>query len=500
MKNRDFERLRQLVAEICDLRAAAALLDWDLQVGLPPGAAAERTLQSGTLAGVIHRRSTSPAIGRLLERLERESFEPDSFEAAFLRRVARDYRRRTRVPGRLVAAISSAAGNAYNAWLRARESADFRLLAPDLERMVELKNEYASLFPEFDSPYDALLDDYEEGAVSAELDRVFDTLRVAQTALVREIAARPQVEDSFLSGEFGASAQLSFSRMAVRRLGYDFNRGRLDLTEHPFTTSFGLSDVRITTRVVRTLPLSCLLSAVHECGHAIYEQGIDPSFDRSLLADGASLGFHESQSRLYENQVARSLPFWKFFFPKLRKRFPRQLGGVSVEAFYRAVNKVEPSLIRTEADEATYNLHIMLRYELEKELFAGRLRVAELPEAWNCRMRDYLGIVPPDDRSGVLQDIHWALGDFGYFPTYALGNLIGAMVWKQLRSECPGIDDEIAAGRFAPLRAWLREHLHRYGASLPPAELLERICGRRTVDAGGYVEYLREKFCAVYDL
>ncbi len=500
MKNRNFEKLKLALAEVSDLRAAAALLDWDLQVGLPPGAAGGRALQSGTLAATVHRLATAPAIGRLLEKLERDSFEPGSFEAALLRRAVRDYRKRTCTPGRLVAALSSTAGAAYTAWQRAREHSEFRILAPLLDRMVELKSEYAALFPECASPYDALLDDYEEGASSAELDRVFGVLRVSQTALLREIAARPQVDDSFLRGDFSSPAQLAFSRMVVRRLGYDFNRGRLDLTLHPFTTSFGLCDVRITTRVIRTLPVSCLLSAVHECGHAIYEQGIDPAFDRTPLAEGASLGFHESQSRLYENQVARSLPFWQFFFPKLQKRFPRQLAGVPVEAFHRAVNKVEPSLIRTEADEATYNLHIMLRYELEKELFSGRLRVADLPEAWNSRMREYLGVTPPDDRSGVLQDIHWALGDFGYFPTYALGNLIGAMIWKRLRSELPGIDGEIAAGRFAPLRAWLREHVHRHGAGLAPAELLERVCGRSSIDPGAYLDYLRGKFGAVYGL
>ncbi len=491
MEHRDFSALRQWIAELYDLRATGALLDWDQQVDFPPGAEFNRCCQLETLAGVIHAKATSPKIGRWLAKLEGFEADPDSFEAAFLAKVRRAYQKDTRTPAKLASALARAAADSHGAWLRAREADDFSLLAPNLERIVALKREYAALFPEADSCYDPLLDDYEPGMTEAELRRIFAELLPVQREIVREATANSAEPESF--GEFPETAQLNFSREVVRRLGYDFRRGRLDLTEHPFTTNIGLGDVRITTAIDRRQPVSCLLSAVHECGHALYEQGIEPAFDRTPLADGASYGFHESQSRLYENQLARGTAFWRYFYPKFQKRFPRQLGAVPLERFLASINRVEPSLIRTEADEATYNLHIILRFELESALLAGRISVAELPELWRSRMHELLGVTPSGDRDGVLQDIHWPLGLFGYFPSYALGNLIAAQIWKCIAARNP-VESELAAGKFGGVLDFLREHVHRYGAKYYPSELLRRITGDSRISPEPYLDYLQDKY------
>ena len=492
--DRQWKNFLAQIHETRDLAAAFALLEWDMQVNLPEKAAEGRGFQIESLAGTIHDKATSKPFLRLLDSLAGREFPPESFEAALYRQVRRDTDRQRKLPSRLVRALGAASSAGYGAWLKAREEDKFALFAPHLERLLELRREESALFRPHGHPLDPLLDDYEEGLTVADLDPLFDILRREQGALVRKIVERRQEDDGFLRGRFAPAKQWKLAEFVARRIGYDFRRGRLDATEHPFTTSFGLSDVRITTKVFPKLPLSCLFSTIHEAGHAIYEQGIDPAFDRTPLADGASLGFHESQSRLWENQVGRSLPFWRWLYPAMQKKFAPALGGIPLERFYRALNRVEPSLVRIEADEATYNLHIILRYELEKQLMGGGLSVAELPEAWNAKMKELLGLVPPNDRLGVLQDVHWTSGEFGYFPTYALGNLIAAQVWRLAHRAIPGLDEEIAAGDFAPLREFLRENIHRYGAALPPKVLLKRLTGSETVDPEPFLSYLREKF------
>ncbi len=493
--DRDFAELKSLIGEIADLTAVSSLLEWDQQVYLPPGAEETRAQQLETLAALRHAKSTSARLGKLIDRLSAAGYDPDSDEAAILRRLSRDFERQRKMPRRLVAALSRAAAHGQFAWMRARKATDFTLFQPALERLIALKREYAGLFQPPSRIYDALLDDFEEGMTAAELDRIFGPLRREQSRLVRAIVARGPVDDSFLrNGRFHASGQLAFARETVKRIGYDFNRGRIDLSTHPFTTEFGANDVRITTNVRPGLPLSCLLSTIHECGHALYGQGIDPAYARTPLADGASFGFHESQSRLWENQVAHSAEFWQFFYPRFQRRFSGALGGVTFERFLQAVNKVECSLIRTEADEATYNLHIMLRYELEKGVFDETFRVADLRDLWNAKMVEYLGIEPPDDARGVLQDIHWATGEFGYFPTYALGNLIAAQIWAKANAELPQLGMEIANGRFTQLLGFLRENIHRFGAKYTPAQLLERCTGSARIDSKCYLDYLRSRY------
>lgn len=365
--------------------------------------------------------------------------------------------------------------------------------------MVALRREYAGYFAPFDHVYDPLLDDFEPGLKTAEVQAIFQALRPQQVALIQAIAARPQVEDAFLRLPYPERKQWNFGVDVITRFGFDWQRGRIDKSAHPFTTSFGLGDVRLTTRVNRKRPGSFLFGTLHECGHGLYEQNIGPELRRTGLDGTASLAIHESQSRLWENLVGRSRPFWTFFYPRLQEVFPSQLKNVSLDAFYKGINKVQPSLIRVEADEATYNLHIMLRLELEIALMEGSLAVRDLPEAWNARMRDYLGITPPNDALGVLQDVHWSGGMIGYFSTYALGNLISAQLWEKIEQDLPNLDDQIAEGQFANLLAWLREKIHRHGLKFEPQDLVQRVTGSK-IDPNPYLRYLRRKYGEIYQL
>jgi carboxypeptidase Taq len=493
--------LRLALAEVADIDASLAVLEWDQQTQMPPGGADGRGHAMGALARLSHLRFTSAEIGKLLDSLGAASgsLDPDSDEARLLRVTARRYRKLVRVPADLVAELAQAAVAGQQAWERAREQNDFPLFLPHLEKLFGLRRRYAELFAPYDHVYDPLLDDFEPGLKTADVRAVFEALRREQVTLIREIAARPQVDDSFLRRHYDEAAQWEFTRLVASSLGYDWTRGRIDRAAHPFTTAFGTGDVRITTRVLASQPAACLFATMHETGHALYELGIDEHLGRSPLATGASNAFHESQSRLWENLVGRSLPFWEHTYPALRKTFPSQLGGVSVEAFYRAINRVEPSLIRVEADEATYNLHIMLRFEIEIGLLEGTIQPRDLPAVWSERMREYLGIAPPDDAQGVLQDIHWSTGAVGYFPTYALGNLISAQLWEKVRAEIPDLDDRMRRGELRGLLDWLRHSIHRHGAKFEPQELVRRVTGTG-IDPRAYVAYLRRKLGGIYGL
>ncbi len=498
---KDYERLKTLLGEIADLNHAAALMEWDQQTYMPAGAAEARGRQSATIRTIAHDRATSRELGDLLEGLldwvKELSDESDEFN---LVRVAyRDYQKEVLVPEDYVEEFSVVTARAHHAWVEARGKSDFSLFQPHLERVVELNRRYVGFFPPSDHPYDILLDNFEPGMKTAEIKNIFEALRQRQVKLLRALAGRSQVEDSFLRGEYNERRQWDFGVEIATAFGYDWNRGRQDRSAHPFTTSFGRDDVRITTRFEKDSGMSALFSTMHETGHALYEQGVAPPLDRTPLEGGASLALHESQSRLWENLVGRSLPFWERFYPRLKELFPSQLGNVSLQAFYRGINRVEPSLIRVEADEATYNLHVMLRLELEIALIEGGIEVGQLPEAWNARMKDYLGLMPPDDARGVLQDVHWSGGMFGYFPTYALGNLISAQLWEKHRSENPSLDNQLRRGDFSDLLAWLREKVHAHGRKYDPADLVKRITGS-SIEPGPYVCYLEEKYGEIYGL
>jgi carboxypeptidase Taq len=494
-------RFKELLAEVFDLNAAAALLGWDEQTYMPKGGAEERGEALATLSRLAHIRFTSDEVGALIDDLKPmvAQLDPDSDDARLVRVVERQYRKLVKVPERWVSEFARATSVAHHAWIEARGRKDFKHFQPYLEKNVELRREYASFFAPYQHVYDPLLDDHEPGLTTAEVQAIFDQLRPQQVALIREIAARPPVDDSFLRKPYPEQPQWDFGVEVITRFGFDWNRGRQDKSAHPFTTSFGLGDVRITTRFEEHLGTAALLSTMHEGGHALYDQGYAPSLRRTPLASGASYAVHESQSRLWENLVGRSHEFWEHFYPRFQAIFSTYLGNVSLEQFYRAINKVEPSLIRVNADEATYNLHIMLRMELEIALMEGSLSVADLPEAWNERMRDYLGLTPPDVALGVLQDVHWSGGSIGYFPTYALGNLISVQLWEKAQADIPDLRDQIRQGRFDGLLGWLRENVHRHGAKFEPQELVERATGSK-IDPQPYLRYLRNKFGQIYGL
>ena len=499
MKER-FELLRKRFAEIADLQAASAVLQWDQETYMPPGGARARAEALATIQRTAHARLVADELARLLDETDTwaQAQGPDSFEAALLRAARRDHSRAKKLPGELVAELAKATALALEAWKEARELSDFSAFAPHLERIVALSRRKAEALAVGERLYDSLLDEYEPGTKTSQVEATFRALREGLVPLVREIVARrDKVSNEVLCGASGEKRQLQLCREVVRRLGYDFDRGRQDVSAHAFTTTFSVDDVRITTRLKRDFLPAALYASIHECGHALYAQGIDKACERTPLNDGASLGVHESQSRLWENVVARGRPFCEWLLPRIRKRFPKRFGETDVEAFYRAVNKAGPSLIRVEADEVTYNLHVLLRFEIETDLIEGRLKTAEAPQAWNAKMSEYVGIAPPDDAQGVLQDIHWAAGLIGYFPTYTLGNIMSVQFYEKARLDLPGLEERIAQGDFAPLRGWLEENIYRHGRKYMPNELLQRVVGGG-LDSRPFLGYLRRKYSEIY--
>ncbi|HKP54804.1 MAG TPA: carboxypeptidase M32 [Chloroflexia bacterium] len=495
-----FDRLKMLLAEIEDLERVIALLNWDRETYMPPGGNESRSHQIATLDRLKHARLSSDELGRLLEDLTTEAsdFDPDGEEARIVAVMKRDFDLECKMPEKLVLDISHASSEGLLAWRSAREAQDFAAFVPYMKRNADLNAERAEALGYTDHPYDALLDRWEPGITTAQLETIFADLKATIVPMVRDIAAGGAVDDICLFQEYNRTEQIRFGLQMAERFGYDRNRGRLDTTAHPFCTSFGLDDVRITTRVFSNFLNASLFAIMHETGHALYEQGVSPSLARTPLAHGASAGMHESQSRLWENLVGRSRPFQEYLFPRLQRTFPGQLGGMDIEGFYRAINKVHPSLIRVEADEVTYNLHIMLRFELEKEILAGKVEIEKLDEIWNERIREYLGITPPNSAEGVLQDIHWSWADtFGLFPGYALGNVIGTQLFAHARKALPSLDDQMAHGEFNDLLTWLQTNLYQHGRKFTPNELMERITGSPiTTDA--WVEYVHCKFGAIY--
>ena len=494
------KQLKNIIEEVSDLNYASALLGWDQQTYMPVGGAEGRGNQLALLGRLAHERATSPELGGLLEDLKpyAASLDPDSFDARLVKVTARDYDKATRVPSSHIVEFTQVTTLAQQVWVEARQNSDFSIFQPHLEKIVALRQEYAAFFPDFKHPYDALLDDFEPGMKVADVQSIFDGLRSRQVELIKAIAAKPQVDDSFLHGSFDETKQWSFGEEVITRFGYDWKRGRQDKAAHPFTTEFGINDVRITTRVDTKFYNTMLFGTMHECGHALYGQGVAPELERTGLERGASLAVHESQSRLWENLVGRSLPFWEHFYPRLQEIFP-QFAGVPLAKFYKGINKVQPSYIRVEADEATYNLHIMLRLEIEIALLEGQVAVKDLPSLWNTKMQEYLGVTPPNDAKGVLQDIHWSGGMLGYFSTYALGNLVSAQLWEKVNQDIPDLSEQVRAGKFEVLLAWLREKIHRHGAMFEPQELVQKVTGSK-IDPAAYIRYLTRKFGEIYEL
>lgn len=492
------ERLKKRLGEVCDIRAATALLEWDQETYMPPNGATARGLQIATLSALSHRLFVDREVERLLHDLSAASLPGE--DALLVRETLHDYEVATKLPEAFVETFAQEQSRAFHAWVKARQESDFDAFAPHLDRLATLSREKADRLGYEGSPYNALLDLFERGMRAETLTAVFADLAQHQSGLVRRIVESPNQPDrAWLDQTWDEQRQWDFSLRLLRDMGFDFDSGRQDRSVHPFTSNFDLCDVRVTTRISPRDLFSGLLSTLHEGGHALYEQGMPERHRRTPLAECPSLGMHESQSRLWENMVGRSLPYWNHYLEPIREAFPGQLNTVSAEQLHAAINHVEPSLIRVEADECTYNLHIIMRFEIEVALLENRIAVRDIPALWNEKMRQYLGITPPDDARGCLQDVHWSHGLFGYFPTYALGNLYSAMWLEVVERTRPALWDEIAAGEFAPLRAWLRENIHQHGRCKQAADFARDIAGGE-LDAAPYRRYLDAKYGALYGL
>ncbi|MCL7455084.1 MAG: carboxypeptidase M32 [Anaerolineae bacterium] len=500
--NAQFEELIARLGEIADFNNAAGVLSWDQQTYMPPGAIRARAQQLTTLRRTAHERFTSDEIGQLLDDLEPQvaELEPGSYEASLIRVTRRDYDRQRKLSADLVARLTRTTALAREAWERARKASDFALFLPHLDEILDLSVEIAEALGYEDRIYDALLDRFEPGLKTARIEALFAEMKAGLVPLGQAIAGQQgRADDTFLHQDFPVDRQWDFGLEVITRLGFDFEHGRQDRSAHPFTTSFTPADVRLTTRLSPGNFKSALFGSIHEAGHGMYNQGIPMDLARTPLARGASLGVHESQSRMWENIVGRSRGFWTFWLPRLREYFPSQLEGVTVDAFYRAVNRVEPSLIRVEADEVTYNLHIFVRFEIENLMLERKVRLSDLPELWKTKMEEYLGVWPADDADGVLQDVHWSSGMLGYFPTYSLGNILSAQFYDQAVSEIPDIPAQIEKGEFGSLLGWMRTNIHARGAKYTPAELVELVTGG-PIRTEPFLDYARSKYAEIYGL
>jgi carboxypeptidase Taq len=489
------DRLKLRLEEIHGLDALGDLLDWDQRTTMPPAGARIRAGHLALLQRIGHERLSDPEVGRLLDELRplEDDLDPESDDAATIRLARRRHEKAARVPAELAAEMARAAAEAAPVWLEAKETSNFELFLPTLERGVDLRRRYVACFDGVAEPYDILLDDFEPTTTTAEVRGIFGELKPELTALAAELAGR-EIDDSFLYGDFPVERQPALAAEIVDLFGHRPGTWRIDPTEHPFAAGVGIDDVRVTTHYYPD-ELDSVFSTMHEYGHGLYEHQLPRAVAHLPIGGAASYGLHESQSRLWENLVGRGLPFWTFFYPRLQEVFPEQLGGVDLDRFYAGINKVQPSLIRIKADEVTYGLHVILRFELEQDMLAGRVELRDLPQAWNEKMHEYLGVEVPDDARGVLQDMHWGAGLIGYFSTYLLGTVMSVQIWEKAMSDVPGLDGLIEGGRFEPLRAWLGEHVHALGRKFSPQETLRRATGS-TIDPQPYLAYLKRKYGA----
>ncbi|MDR3139763.1 MAG: carboxypeptidase M32 [Treponema sp.] len=503
------EKLHEIDRECRYLDQTAAVLQWDQETYLPPQGVADRAEQLAFVRKLVHERFIAPETGRLLKELGSdsqnlrgdESLSP--LEGDFCKVMRRRYDKAVKLPADFVSAAARAEGLSQAAWVQARRNNDFAAFLPHLNAMIDFARKKARYWGFgnglLGDEYDGLLDIYEPGMTARNISALFGPLRDGLISLLKRIAARPQPDVSFLNREYDVAAQIRFNRVLMDRLGFDSSRGRLDVSAHPFTTSLGSDDIRITTRYYPANLLSGLFSVIHESGHALYEMGFPREIRGTCLAEGASMAVHESQSRFWENVAGRNRLFWDGLFPLLRDHFPGPLASVSVEDFYRAVNLVKPSYIRVEADEVSYSLHVILRFELEKQLFSGELEPEKLPETWRKLMKEFLGLEPETDAEGVLQDVHWSMGSFGYFPSYALGNLYGLQFWAKLSADLPQAEQAMGRGDFEEIHRWLRETIYRWGCRLDPPDLLQKVTGEK-LSITPFLSYLEKKYTGLYGL
>jgi len=500
----ELKALQDRMAHITAVHQATAVLGWDQQTYMPAGGGQARADQLEALSGIAHQLLTSSETETLILKAEKTagSLDPDSDEAAFVRVARRDYDQAAKLPESLVKELASVTTLAHEHWAAARSQSNYAQFSPWLARIVELVRKVAEAIGYTDRPYDALLDQYEPGMKTADVEQMYKSIGPEIAALVRKIVDQPgrSVTDLVMRRDFDTDKQRQFGEHVVHALGFDFQRGRQDVAVHPFCTSFSHNDVRITTRYEKNWLPAALFGSMHETGHALYELGVADRYDRNILEGGTSLGVHESQSRLWENLVGRSRAFWKHYYGDLQALFPESLSDTDLDTFYRSINAVSPSLIRVEADEVTYNLHTLIRFEIENELIEGRLSVNDAPETWNNLYEKYLGIRPPDDAHGILQDVHWSGGGIGYFPTYTIGNILSVQ-WYREAEKSLGVSfaDQIEQGDFEGLRSWLTENIYQWGRKYEPADLVKRVTGR-SMDTAPYLDYLTKKYTAIYDL
>jgi carboxypeptidase Taq len=496
------QELKSRLLEVGDLGHVNALLGWDQSTYMPPGGAEARGRQSALLARITQEKFIDRRIGKLLDDLRpyEESLPYESDDASLIRVTRREYERALRIPPAFLGEMNEHSALAFQTWTEARPANDFASVQANLEKTLDLSRKLADFFPGYEHLADPLIDFSDYGMKASSVRALFTELREKLVPIVTEITSQPATDNSVLHKNYPEAAQLAFGEEVVRQFGYDFNRGRIDKTHHPFMTKFSLGDVRITTRIKENDLSECIFSNMHESGHAMYEQGIDTAFEGLPLGGGTSSGVHESQSRLWENLVGRSRGFWEYFYPKLQARFPEQLQDVPLDKFYAAINKVQKSLIRTDADEVTYNLHVMMRFDFELQMLEGTLAIRDLPEAWHERFEQDFGIVPPDDRDGALQDVHWFGGTIGgSFQGYTLGNILSAQFYEAALKANPVIPEEIGQGKFDTLHGWLRENLYRHGSKFTAAEIVERATGSPlTIEP--YINYLKTKYGALYTL
>jgi carboxypeptidase Taq len=501
MKNK-LEELKNRLIEINDLKSAAGVLYWDQATYMPPGGADARARQMATLEKLAHEKFVDPAIGKLLDELRpyEESQPFDSYEASLIRVTRREYERAVKVPPSFQAELTAHGSRCFDVWSKARPENDFSKVQPHLEKMLDLSVKLANFFPGYEHIADPLIDFNDYGMKTSMIRALFKELREKLVPIVQKITSQKVADDSCLRQNFPEKEQLAFGEDVVKRLGYDFQRGRQDKTHHPFTVDFSIGDVRITTRFKENDLNDALFSTIHEAGHAMYEQGISMEFEGTPLAIGTSSGVHESQSRLWENVVGRSRGFWKYFYPQLQKVFPDQLKSVPLDTFYRAINKVQRSLVRTDADEVTYNLHIMIRFDLELQLLEGKLSISDLPQAWRERYKADLGVEPADDRDGVMQDMHWYTDHIGgTFQCYTLGNVMCSQFYEAALKAHPEIPSEMEKGRFDTLHNWLKDNIYQHGSKYTASELIKRVTGKE-LTIQPYINYLRTKYGELYSL
>ena len=497
MMQTDYSIYCEKLKKIADIQYSMALLSWDQEVYMPAKGAEFRAGQLSTLAGIAHEMSVDQQLGSLLDRLLLDASLSEK-EKRNVNESHKNYHIQKKYSTDFVVELNKTISASYQAWHKARTENNFSLFAPVLEKLIEFKKQECEILGYENHPYDAMLEQYEPGARVADLDVLFDQVKAKLVPFVKKIALAKQNDSDFLFKHFEKNTQWDFGIFLLQQMQYDFEAGRQDISAHPFTTSFSPSDVRVTTRINEYDLREMIWGCIHEGGHALYEQGLDAADYGLPSAEAISLGIHESQSRLWENNVGRSLSYWKANYGKLQQAFPEQLKEVSLDRFYKAINLVEPSLIRTSADELTYHFHIMIRYEIEKELISGSLSVYDLPSYWNQKYKEYMNLDVPSDEQGVLQDIHWSHGSFGYFPTYSLGSFYAAQFFAKAKEQIKDLDLQLQKGELKPLLLWLRENIHQYGKFYQASELCEKICGTK-IDFEYFFNYVENKYKQIYE-